>query len=162
MTCVSDVESNQQASTPHRLSGTVVWLLGRASLRAHQSMQERFARHGIRKWHYAVLATLTEFGPATQAQIGRQLDLDRSDLVGVLNDLEHEGYVNRAPDPANRRRNRVTLTTAGRAALSRFDTYVVETDDGLLSPLSSAERTQLTNLLERIVYAPNQPSSPTQ
>jgi MarR family transcriptional regulator, lower aerobic nicotinate degradation pathway regulator len=139
--------------TPHRLSGTTVWLLGRASLRAHQALQERFAEHGIRKWHYAVLAAVEEGGPATQAEIGRRLDLDRSDLVGVLNDLEAARYVHRAPDPANRRRNRVTLTEAGRAALAEFDTYVVATDDELLASLSPAERAQLVGLLERLVYS---------
>lgn len=143
----------QTAPTPHRLSGTVVWLLGRASLRAHQALQERFAEHGIRKWHYAVLAALVEGGPATQADIGRRLGLDRSDLVGVLNDIEAAGYVHRAPDPANRRRNLVTLTETGRTALTGFDACVDATDDELLAPLSAAERAQLTSLLGRVVYA---------
>jgi MarR family transcriptional regulator, lower aerobic nicotinate degradation pathway regulator len=158
---VSDAESCQQGSpAPRRLGGTVVWLLGRASLRGHQAIQERLASHGIRKWHYAVLATLAEFGPATQAEIGRRLGIDRSDMVAILNDLGQEGYVNRAPDPTDRRRNRVTLTASGSTALSQFDKCVIETDDSLLGPLSAAEREQLTRLLERIVYAPSPPATP--
>ncbi|MFB9909561.1 MarR family winged helix-turn-helix transcriptional regulator [Allokutzneria oryzae] len=139
----------------NRLGNTVVWLLGRASLRASQSLHERLAGHGIRKWHYAVLAVVAEAGPITQAEIVRRLGIDRGDLVGVLNDLGDAGYVRRAPDPANRRRNQVTLTPEGAAALRRFDACVVETDDSLLGVLSAAEREQLTRLLERVVHAAN-------
>lgn len=143
---------------PHRLSGTVAWLLGRASLRAHQTIQERLADHGIRKWHYAVLAALAEFGPSTQAQIGRRLSVDRSDIVAILNDLERDDYVRRAPDPSDRRRNIVTMTPVGRDALRRFDEVVIRTDHELLGSLTPDERTHLTRLLERLVIAPDTPS----
>jgi DNA-binding MarR family transcriptional regulator len=129
-----------------------VWLLGRASLRGHQLIQERLAQAGVRKWHYGVLATLVEFGPAAQAQVGRRLGLDRSDLVAVLNDLEHEGYVSRSPDPIDRRRNTVTVTDAGHTALKRFDGLVVEANDRLLEPLSPAERELLASLLARLAH----------
>lgn len=135
---------------PNRLSGTVVWLLGRASLRAHRTVQERLAAHGIRKWHYGVLATLFEFGPGTQAQIGRRLGVDRSDMVAILNDLEREGYVHRAPDPADRRRNTVTLTEPGRTALAGFDQVVAATDDELLGHLSAADRADLERILRTL------------
>src|SRR3954454_17692330 len=108
-------------SEPHRLSGTVVWLLGRAAQRGHQLAQERLAAAGIRKWHYGVLAALAEFGQQSQADIGRRLGLDRSDMVAVLNDLQADGYVGREPDPADRRRNIVTISDSGREALAGFD-----------------------------------------
>jgi DNA-binding MarR family transcriptional regulator len=123
-------------------------------------IQERLAAHGVRRWHYAVLATLAEFGPSAQAQIGRRLGVDRSDMVALLNDLEREGYVSRAPDPADRRRNSVDLTEAGRDILARFDRLVIAADDALLQSLTPAEREQLFDLLGRIVHAPAPPSRP--
>ena len=139
-------------SEPHRLSGTVVWLLGRAAQRGHQLAQERLAAAGIRKWHYAVLAALAEFGQQSQADIGRRLGLDRSDVVAVLNDLQADDYVGREPDPADRRRNIVTISEHGRTALAGFDRLIAAADGHLLADLSAAERAQLAALLERIVH----------
>lgn len=140
-------------SEPHRLSGTVVWLLGRAAQRGHQLAQERLAAAGIRKWHYAVLAALAEFGQQSQADIGRRLGLDRSDMVAVLNDLQADGYVGREPDPADRRRNIVTISESGRHALAGFDRLIAEADGHLLADLSTADRDRLVALLERIAHA---------
>jgi DNA-binding MarR family transcriptional regulator len=139
-------------SEPHRLSGTVVWLLGRAAQRGHQLAQERLTAAGIRKWHYAVLAALAEFGQQSQADIGRRLGLDRSDVVAVLNDLQADDYVSREPDPTDRRRNIVTISEHGRTALAAFDRLIAAADGHLLADLSAAERTQLAALLERIVH----------
>ncbi len=146
-------EVEEVGATPRGRDHGLVWLLGRAALRSHQSLQERFVRHGIRKWHYAVLAAVDEAGPVTQADISRRLSLDGSDLVGVLNDLVSAGYVTRNPDPANRRRNLVALTEEGAAALREFDVCVVETEDELLATLAPDERKQLVSLLARVLDA---------
>jgi len=128
----------------------VVWLLGRASLRGQQLAYQLLAGAGVRKWHHAVLAALAEFGPAAQADIGRRLGVDRSDMVAILNDLERAGYVSRVPDPSDKRRNSVSLTAGGQTALDRFDRLIAQADAALLEPLSLAEREQLVSLLERV------------
>jgi MarR family transcriptional regulator, lower aerobic nicotinate degradation pathway regulator len=138
----------------------MVWLLGRTSLRGHQLTYQLLDSAGVRKWHYAVLAALAEFGPAAQADIGRRLGVDRSDMVAVLNDVEHAGYINRVADPSDRRRNRVSLTAAGRAALGRFDLLIAQADATLLEPLSPAEREQLVGLLSRIDAAGSSSAHP--
>lgn len=144
----------QQSHSAERLRGTALWFLGRASLRAQHYTHEQLAKAGIRKWHYGVLAVVAERGPTTQAAIGRRLRVDRSDMVALLNDLEAAGYVHREPDPADRRRNSVTITAEGKRALKEFDALVLEAERMLLEPLSSKEREQLLGLLERIVTAP--------
>jgi DNA-binding MarR family transcriptional regulator len=135
----------------HRLDGTAIWLLNLASTRGHRLAQERLAHAHVRRWHYAILATLADTGPSAQADISRQLGVDRGDLVTFLNDLEERGWVSRTPDPTDRRRNSVSLTRSGRAALRRFDRLVVAADDELLAPLSATDRKQLLTLLERLV-----------
>lgn len=134
----------------HRLDGTAVWLLAQASARGHRLARERLARANVRRWHYAILATLADSGPSAQADISRRIGVDRGDLVALLNDLEQSGYVTRTPDPTDRRRNVVSLTRAGRGALRRFDRLVVAADGELLAPLSATERTQLMHLLDKI------------
>ena len=45
----------------------------------------------MRRGHHGIWSTLDEFGPAAQADIGRHLGLDSSDMVAILNDLESLG-----------------------------------------------------------------------
>ena len=104
----------------------------------------------MRRGFYGVLATLEEFGPGAQAEIGRRLGIDPSDMVAILNDLEHAGYVSRARDPEDRRRNSVSITDAGARALVWFDTAIAAAQDEMLSGLAPAERDQFIALLERV------------
>lgn len=135
---------------PQRMRGTALWYLGRAALRSQYLTQCELAAEGMRKWHYAVLACVTEAGPLTQAEIGRRLGVDRSDVVALLDDLEAEGYVSREPDPTDRRRNQVTATTKGKKELVRLDGLMAKANEELLAPLSTAERAKLLELLGRI------------
>ncbi|WP_323139501.1 MULTISPECIES: MarR family winged helix-turn-helix transcriptional regulator [unclassified Streptomyces] len=61
--------------------------------------------------HYRILAALDEFGVAGQTELGRRCSMDRSDVVAAINELAEQGCVERTPDPVDRRRNRVTITT---------------------------------------------------
>jgi DNA-binding MarR family transcriptional regulator len=142
---------HDESRAPHRLRGTAFWLLGRASRLAQQLTQERLAEAGMGRGFYGVLATLDEFGPAAQAEIGRRLGVDPSDMVAILNDLEGAGYICRERDPSDRRRNTITMTRSGRAALNRFDRTIAEAQDVVLGSLSQADRDKLLGLLERLM-----------
>lgn len=139
------------SGAPHRLRGTPIWLLKRAWMRAHEEIRRQLAGAGLAHQHYAVLATLAEFGPCAQAEIARRIGVDRSDMVELLNRLQAEGWVHREPDPADRRRNSVSLTAPGRAALRRFDKLAEAAGDELLAPLSEADRETLLDLLTRMM-----------
>ena len=141
---------HDQSRAPRRLQGTAFWLLGRVARQAERVTQERLFEAGMRRGFYGVLATLEEFGPGAQAEIGRRLGIDPSDMVAILNDLEREGYVSRERDPDDRRRNSVTLTGAGEQALLRFDGAIADAQDAMLSPLPAADRARLIGLLEQL------------
>src|SRR4051794_17150882 len=69
---------------------------------------------------YAVLASLEEYGPLSQADLGRLLGLDRNNVNGIVVRLDTGGMVTRTPDPDDRRRNVVTITRGGRARLAEL------------------------------------------
>lgn len=97
-----------------------------------------------------MLVALDEQGSSSQAELGRRLGIDRSDLHAVVTDLEREGLVARERDERDRRRNAVALTLAGARALTRLDARVEAAQEALLEPLSSAERRTLRQLLARV------------
>ncbi len=134
-------------TTPARLSAKPTWLISQVSARAHRLLTDRLAAAGARGYHYRLLAALAEFGPSSQASLGRHAGMDRSDVVAAVSELAGERLVERAVDPADRRRNVVTMTAAGAARLERLDRVLADVQDELLAPLAPAERAELTRLL---------------
>lgn len=143
--------------TPAHLTAKPSWLLTQVAVHAHRLASEGFGEVGARGYHYRILAALAEFGVASQAELGRRCSMDRSDVVAAINELAAQEYVERTPDPDDRRRNRVTVTTAGRRQLRRMDQALDRVQDDLLGPLSAEDRQTLTSLLTRLLTHHQQP-----
>ena len=136
---------------PATLMAKPSWLISEASRLAHPLITDKLATAGSRGYHYRLLAALQEFGPASQASLGRRTAMDRSDVAAAVNELAGRGLASRTPDPADRRRNVISITPAGAAHLRRLEELLVGVQDELLTPLSPPERQQLVRLLGRIV-----------
>jgi DNA-binding MarR family transcriptional regulator len=137
--------------TPERLAAKPSWLITQLAVHARRLVFDGFTAAGARGYHYRILAALDEFGPASQAELGRRCRIDRSDVVAAVNELVEQGFVDRAPDPEHGRRNRVTLTRAGARQLRSMDGVLDQVQDDLLKPLSAADRQTLTRLLSRVL-----------
>ena len=127
------------------------WLLSQVALHAGRLVADGFAAEGARGYHYRLLATLAEAGPSSQAELGRRSGIHLSDVVAALNELATEGYVERSPDPGDKRRNVVTLTAAGRERLAALEARVRAVQETILAPLSEPERAELVGLLRRLL-----------
>jgi MarR family transcriptional regulator, lower aerobic nicotinate degradation pathway regulator len=142
---------HDEANAPKRLRSLPSRLVNLAAGYAQRLAGERLATLDARKWHYATLAALEEFGPDSQSGLSDRTGIYRSDLVATINELTARGFVVRAPDPADRRRNAITLTEEGRRQLKRLDEVIAEAQDEFLAPLSAADRAELTRILKLIV-----------
>lgn len=108
---------------------------------------------------FAVLSALQEYGPLSQADIGRVLGLDRNNVNGIVVRLDADKSVLRTPDPADRRRNIVTITANGGERLADLRTQADAVQDELLAALSPADRDALVSLLGDVLAAhPAQPA----
>jgi DNA-binding MarR family transcriptional regulator len=146
-----ETTADDGARAPARLWRTPSWLITQTAMQAHRLVAEGLAAADARGYHYRLLATLDEFGPASQAALGRRSGIDRSDIVATVNELEERGLVARTRDQADRRRNTITITPAGVQQLQRLDGVLAEIQNLLLATLSADERDQLTRLLARIL-----------
>ncbi len=135
---------------PERLRRLPTWLVNQLSLRTVRAIAERLDRPTARL-DFAVLATLEEFGAMSQADLGRRLGLDRSDVAAVLDRLEDDALAQRSPDCADRRRNVISLTPEGSQLLEELERRFDEAQALFLSPLTARERAELTRLLQRLV-----------
>jgi MarR family transcriptional regulator, lower aerobic nicotinate degradation pathway regulator len=143
------------SSGPSRIRDRPTWLISRTYARSHRLLNDGFAASdtGLRSYHYRLLATLAESGPIGQADLGRRTNIDRSDLVSWLGELEHRGLIQRTVNPTNRRRNIVTIRPAGNKQLRDLDHVIDQIQERLLAPLSQNERQQLTKLLRKLTEA---------
>ncbi|MFZ5993200.1 MAG: MarR family winged helix-turn-helix transcriptional regulator [Deinococcota bacterium] len=97
------------------------------------------------------LALLYLQGPQSQIELGRKLRIDRTTVVGMVDDLEAKGYLERQPDPHDRRAYRLVLTPSGRRAIEQAEKIVLRTQEEFLSPLKPGERETLLALLRRLI-----------
>lgn len=147
----ADLPDDGAPQTPDRLRRRASRLLSQLSTRSDRLITEGLAQADARKWHYAALASLQEYGPASQAALSRRTGIYSSDMVGVLNELVERDLVERGPDPDDRRRNIITISAQGRRHLHRLDKVLDALHDELLAPLSQAERDQFVELLTRLL-----------
>ncbi|AZM57762.1 MarR family transcriptional regulator [Streptomyces sp. WAC 01529] len=147
----ADMPDDGALRTPDRLRRRASRLLSRLTMRSDRLVNEGLARADARKWHYAVLASLEEYGPGSQAELSRRSGIYRSDMVGVLNELAERDLVERAPDPDDRRRNIITISDRGRRHLRLLDHVLDDLHEELLAPLDPAERDEFVGLLTRLL-----------
>jgi len=138
---------------PDRLRRLPSWLLGQLSVEARRTVGTVFAAHDLHRSQYALLAALDQFGPQSQAALSQRSGLDRSDVVRWIDELAARRLVAREQDPADRRRNVVSINTAGRRLLERLDLEVGAAQERLLAALSRTERRQLIILLTKALGA---------
>ncbi|MFD3538933.1 MarR family winged helix-turn-helix transcriptional regulator [Streptomyces sp. NPDC058662] len=144
--------SGDRHATAGRLRNLRTRLLSLAAIQSDRLVNEKLLQADARKWHYAVLATLDEFGPASQAELCSRTGIYRSDMVTVINELADRGLVERSPNPADRRQNVITLTRQGHGHLLQLDTLLTQAENEVLAPLTPPERAELARLLTVLVH----------
>jgi DNA-binding MarR family transcriptional regulator len=135
------------ARPPKELRTSTGHLLKRLGWVVKERAAEAYEPTGLSPYHHAVLALLDEEPPETQAMIADALGYDRSHLVGMLDELEERGLIERRRDPSDRRRHLVSLTPEGKEALIRLRTIAKRVDAELFAPLDAEQRETLHSLL---------------
>ncbi|MFF8652846.1 MarR family winged helix-turn-helix transcriptional regulator [Streptomyces huasconensis] len=128
------------------------YLLYRLGLRSGQLFNSALERSGLRLRHYALLRYLATVEGAAQRELSRQLGYDPSAIVGLVDDLERLGFVERRPAPGDRRRRIVALAPVGRDFLRDSDEVARGVTAELLAPLGPQERETLHTLLRRMAH----------
>jgi DNA-binding MarR family transcriptional regulator len=142
--------SAPRSRLPEELVASVTFLLKRLGFAAKGRAMEAYEGTGLHPYHHAVLIVLAEGSRETQGAIADALGYDRGQLVGLLDELEEKGLVERRRDPDDRRRHIVRLTPDGKRTLGRLRALALQIEDDFLAPLSDAERASLHALLLRL------------
>ena len=102
---------------------------------------------GLRPRHLVALTVLRTRGSSTQQSLAQILEMDGTNVVGLLNDLEASELIERRRSPEDRRRHVVVLTERGTQALDRAEAALAAVEDEVFAALDQEQREQLYNLL---------------
>lgn len=127
--------------------------LVRRTQQAHLAVWAREVGDRLTNVQFGVLNVLADVSEASQRELGDALDLDRSTVAGLVGRLEARGLVERGRAPADRRRNVVRLTDAGRTTLAEVAPAAARVADVLTSALAADDRATLHRLLTAILEA---------
>jgi DNA-binding MarR family transcriptional regulator len=134
------------AIQPTRRSAALLdHLARRMRLRAESAL----APLGLRPRHLVALTMLRDGGGSTQQALSATLQIDSTNLVGLLNELEADKLIERRRSSEDRRRHIVELTTAGANRLAKAEFALAAVEDEVLGHLDDEQRETLYRLLHQ-------------
>jgi DNA-binding MarR family transcriptional regulator len=135
-----------QVGESPQLSGPLLEHLARRMRSESESEIERF---GLRPRHVIALTLLRDFGERPQADLAEVLRIDPSNVVGLLNELEDAGLIERRRSVEDRRRHTVALTAAGEKHLDQVEEVLAAVEKRVLAALDAGQQAALYALLQR-------------
>ncbi|MCG5465314.1 MarR family winged helix-turn-helix transcriptional regulator [Micromonospora sp. NPDC053740] len=132
-------------SSEHRSGALLDHLARRMRLRSESVL----APLGLRPRHLVALTVLRAGGGTGQQALATILEMDSTNIVGLLNDLEAEQLIERRRSPEDRRRHVVELTEDGAKRLSEAECALASAENEVLGALTPTERETLYELLSR-------------
>ena len=136
---------------PAALARNTGFLLGRVGELARERFERALGPMGLKARHYGVMSALAEGGPHAQGDLGQKLSIDRTTMVGLVDELEGMGFVGRRRDREDRRRYELTLTEAGRETLAEAESVAEKLQEAMLAPLDVAGRRRLHEMLAGVL-----------
>jgi DNA-binding MarR family transcriptional regulator len=131
--------------------GEPAFLLAQLGAHAASQFAERLKVLDLAPSDAGVLRLLRVTAGLSQQELAAKLRIHPSRLVAILDNLEKRGYLERRPNPDDRRLYSLHLTDGGEEVLGRIGKVAREHQDSLLSALNSEERAVLGSLLLRLV-----------
>ena len=101
---------------------------------------------------YSVLALANSDAQPTQRDLAEFLELDPSQIVALVTELENRGLVIREIDPSDRRSKVVTATPRGAKLFEEARAVTGNAESETLSALTSDEQAALLRLLRKAVF----------
>jgi DNA-binding MarR family transcriptional regulator len=134
-----------------KLLGRSGFLLIKAAQRVREVYEEALKPTGLTAKHAGVLMILEEKGSLSQHELGKCAYIDRTTVVGLMDDLERLGLVERKEHPTDRRSHAIYLTTKGKDVLPVIDKHALEMERAFLDCLSTPEQKSLIQILRKLV-----------
>ncbi|WP_329093525.1 MULTISPECIES: MarR family winged helix-turn-helix transcriptional regulator [unclassified Streptosporangium] len=119
--------------------------------RAHRAeMQRRMAELGLHLGQELLVVDLHHNPGTTQADLVQRMGIEQPTIAKAITRMERAGFVERAPDPGDRRVTRLRLTERGEAVVDAVVTAWAQVESEASAGLSTADAAHLIRLLHAV------------
>ncbi len=129
--------------------------LGRVMRRVYDFYEQRLSPFGLTSPQYFVFNALWMGDGISVGELGERVCLDSSTLTGIIDRMEKSGYVERRPNPDDRRSVLVFLTAKARELGPSILEFADELDATLRQPSSQEEMDTFERVLRSLAEAPD-------
>jgi DNA-binding MarR family transcriptional regulator len=136
-----------------RLGDFVGFRLRRVQNQLSRKFAAATADMGLRSGLFSSLAIVAANPGISQSELSREVGLDKSVTVTIVDELEKYGWAERRRSPEDRRRHALFVTPEGDQQLDRLFARMEEVEGDVLHQLTPAEHQMLNDLLDRMYEA---------
>jgi DNA-binding MarR family transcriptional regulator len=115
------------------------------------ALRERIAPHGVVPGQFPALLTLYEHDGLTQTELAREVGIEQSTMAKTLQRMERDGLIRRTPDPNDRRRSRIHLTSRARRLHQPLTNAAQRINAAAAQTLTPAQVTTLLATLSQLI-----------
>jgi DNA-binding MarR family transcriptional regulator len=112
-------------------------------------VESELANFNLRPRHVIALTVLDVLGEPSQSALAESLRIDRTNLVGLLNEMEAAHLIERRRSGEDRRRHIVALTAVGARRLDEIQDGLAEAESRVFASLDSEQQATLTRSWSR-------------
>jgi MarR family transcriptional regulator for hemolysin len=126
---------------------------------------ERMKAFGLTRSQWWVIGHLNHRDGVTQSELGRQLDMNKVTLGGLLDRLEEKGWLERRADAEDRRAKRIYLTRRLKGIRRGMDTAAIEINESCFANVAAQDRRRIISALKAMkdnLRAMTEPSDGSQ
>lgn len=144
------METKQKYGQGNQLNLHLIIGLYRSYARLNRNTQRLFSQHNLTLAQFGVLEVLYHLGPMKIGDVIAKTLSTSGNMTVVIKNLEKEGWIRRAVDPADGRVSVIQLTKQGEQLIATvFPKHLSELDKMLVN-LTQADKKQLIDLLKKL------------
>lgn len=132
---------------PHRSIGSLTTEISRLIAR---NFNLRMREHGLTQTQWHALVVLSKGEGMKQAELAELLQVQPISLARLVDRMEVAGWIERRPDPNDRRAIQLYLTPKAEPMLDEMEVAGLATRKDAFGDFSAAERDQLLLMLNRV------------
>ena len=114
--------------------------------------QPVLAAHGLSMWGYIVLSALDRSPVRTQATLAESIGADKTRIIPTLDELQERRYIERIPDPDDRRARLLAITESGRSIKNATQEEIQRGEKRWLGQLSANDRRVFLRVLQQLSF----------
>src|SRR5271155_2038463 len=121
--------------------------LARKTVAAEQPV---LAAHGLSMWGYIVLSALDRSPIRTQVALADAIGADKTRIIPTLDELQERGYIERIPDPGDRRARLLGITESGRSVKNAAQSDIQRGEEHWLGQLTPNDPDAFLRALQQL------------